>query len=99
MVRNINKGYINILLFYKSRIPSKRQFVRVVKETDLKSVGTLPHRFKSCSCRNAFGVVVTYVPTKDVPGVRFPGGVKFFLYVKYINAFQKKTTKSTRKRS
>ena len=28
-----------------------RQFVRVVKEADLKSVGHCPRRFKSCNCR------------------------------------------------
>lgn len=28
-----------------------RQFVRVVKETDSKSVGLCPRKFESCSCR------------------------------------------------
>ena len=99
MVGGLYKGVDKHITVLHVPCSIQRQFVRVVKETDLKSVGTLPHRFKSCSCRNAFGVVVTYVPSKDVPGVRFPGGVKDFLYVKCINAFKEKTTKSTRKRS
>ena len=31
-----------------------RQLVRVVKETDSKSVGQCPRKFESCSCRFLF---------------------------------------------
>ena len=37
----------------------QRQLVRVVKETDLKSVGKLPRRFESCSCRISDSIMVS----------------------------------------
>ena len=41
------------------RVYPLRQLVRVVKETDLKSVGPCPHRFESCSCRLSDRIMVS----------------------------------------
>ena len=46
---SVRKG-VNTLIVKSLKI-LKRHRVRVVKETDLKSVGLCPRRFNSCRCR------------------------------------------------
>ena len=50
----ISGDNINAKILEVTRIASFWQFVRVVKEKDLKSFGLCPRRFESCSCRVCF---------------------------------------------